>query len=75
MKEYEVVFTYLNGCAGEAYPQTSFEEICVSDPQDYIRAKHSRDFPHFVKEIRADGQTVYTFDNGTVRYIYEFTEL
>ena len=27
MKEYEIVFTYLNGCAGAAYPQRSFEEV------------------------------------------------
>ena len=28
-----------------------------------------------VKEVKPDGQIVYTFDNGTVRYIYEFNEL
>jgi hypothetical protein len=28
-----------------------------------------------VKEVRPNGQVVYTFDNGTVTYIYEFTEV
>ena len=31
MKEYEIVLTYLNGCAGAAYPQVSFEEAEVKD--------------------------------------------
>ena len=44
MKEYEIVMTYLNACAGEADPQLSFEEAELSDPADYIRRKHARDF-------------------------------
>lgn len=75
MKEYEIVATFLNGCAGAAHPQTFFEEAELANPDDFIRAKHSRDFDRFVKEIREDGQIVYTFDNGTVTYIYEFTEI
>ena len=35
MKEYEIVFTFLNGCAGAAHPQTRFEEAELSDPADY----------------------------------------
>lgn len=75
MNEYEIVFTFLNGCAGAARPQTTFEEAELSNTDDYVRAKHASDFDKFVKEIRPNGQTVYTFDNGTVTYIYEFTEL
>ena len=29
MTEYEISVTYLNGCAGAAYPQTSFDEADV----------------------------------------------
>lgn len=75
MKEYEIVFTYLNGCAGAAHPQTAFEEAELADPKDYVMAKHSKDFEKFVKEVRPSGQIVYTYNNGTVCYIYEFTEL
>jgi len=75
MKDYEVVSTYLNGCAGSAYPITGFEEISVPSPDAYIQAKHSKDAASFVKEVLPSGQIVYTFDNGTVTYIYEFTEL
>ena len=75
MKDYEIVSTYLNGCAGSAYPLTAFEEMSLNDPADYIRAKFGKDFAHFVKGIRPNGQIVYTFDNGTVCHIYEFTEL
>ena len=74
MKEYEIVLTYLNGCAGEAYPQTSFEEAELADPDDYIRQKHGKDFDKFQKEIRPDGQIVYTL-RETVCYIYEFNEI
>ncbi len=75
MKEYEIVITFLNGCAGAAHPQRSFEEAQLQDPADYVRSKHSKDFHRFQKEVRSDGITVFTFDNGTVSYIYEFTEL
>ena len=74
MKEYEIVVKYLNGCAGAAYPQTSFEEAELADPADYIRAKHSKDFDKFQKEVLPDGRIVYTYRCG-VTYIYEFTEL
>ena len=75
MKEYEIVATYLNGCAGAAHPSTSFEEAELNDPADYVKMKHSADFEKFVREEQPDGRIVYTFDNGTVCYIYEFTEL
>ena len=75
MKEYEIALTYLNGCAGAAYPQTSIEEAEAPSPEAYLQAKHGKDFPQFVKEARPNGQLVYTFTNGAVTYIYEFTEL
>ena len=74
MKEYEIVLTYLNGCAGAAYPLTSFEEKELADPADYIREKHGKDFDKFEKEVRPNGQIVYAW-RGAVTYIYEFTEL
>ena len=74
MIEYEVVCTFLNGCAGEAHPQTTFEEVEVKSTDDYIRSKHGKDFEKFQKEVRPNGQIVYTYTCG-VTYIYEFTEL
>lgn len=74
MKEYEITITFLNGCAGAAYPQTSFEEAELTSTDDYIRAKHGKDFDKFQKEVRPNGQIVYTYNSG-VTYIYEFTEL
>ena len=75
MKEYEIVAKYLNGCAGAAHPQTYFEEAELSDTDDFVRTKHFKDFDKFQKEIRPNGQIVYTYHNGTVCYIYEFTEI
>ena len=74
MKEYEIAFPYLNGCAGTAYPQTSFEEAELADPAAYVRRKHGQDFGKFEKEVRPNGQIVYAW-RGTVTYIYEFTEV
>ncbi len=74
MKEYEIVFTYLNGCAGSAYPQTSFEEAALADPADYVRRKHGKDFDKFVRETGEDGQTIYAW-RGVMTYIYEFSEI
>ncbi len=75
MKEYEIVAKFLNGCAGAAHPQTFFEEAELANPDDFVRTKHGKDFEKFVKEAADDGRIVYTYDNGTVTYIYEFTEL
>lgn len=75
MKEYEIVAKFLNGCAGAAHPQTFFEEAEIESTDDFVRAKHGQDFPKFVKEILEDGRILYTYDNGTVCYSYEFTEL
>lgn len=74
MTEYEIVYTYLNGCAGAAHPQRTFEEAGLSSTDDYVRSKHSADFDMFTKEIRG-GQIIYTYNNGTVCHIYEFTEI
>ena len=74
MKEYELVVKYLNSCAGEAYPQTDFEELELESTDAYIRSKHGKDFDKFQKEILPNGQIVYTYKAG-VTYIYEFTEL
>lgn len=74
MKEYEIVVKFLNGCAGSAYPQTSFDEAELENPDDYVRAKHGKDFEKFTKEVLSPTQVVYTFKNG-VTYIYEFTEV
>ena len=75
MKEYEIVAKFLNGCAGAAHPQTIFEEAELENTDDYVRIKHSKDFDKFQKEILPSSQILYTYDNGTVCYIYEFTEI
>ena len=75
MKEYEIVLTYLNGCAGAAYPQISFEEAELHAPADYIRAKHTRDFGKFETDTSQPGKEIWKFDNGCVSYTYEFNEL
>lgn len=75
MKEYEIAAKYLNGCSGAAHPQTWFEEAKLASPGDYIRMKHGRDHEKFQREVLPSGREVYTFCNGAVTYIYEFTEL
>ncbi|MBQ8797673.1 MAG: hypothetical protein IJZ56_05735 [Oscillospiraceae bacterium] len=75
MKEYEIVAKFLNGCAGAAHPQTFFEETELEDTDAFVRSKHGRDFDKFTKEILDDGKILYTYDNGTVCYSYEFTEI
>lgn len=74
MKEYEIVSTFLNGCAGEAYPIKDFDEAELRDPADYIRKKHPVDHDKFTREENGD-TTIFRFDNGTLCYIYEFTEI
>lgn len=75
MEEYEIVAKFYNACAGSSRPQTFFEEAELESTDDYVRMKHSRDFEKFSKEVFSNGQTIYKYDNGSVTYIYEFTEL
>ena len=75
MKEYEVVAKFYNACAGASRPQTFFEELELNDPVDYVRMKHGKDFDGFSKEISPNGQIIFRYDNSSVCYIYEFTEI
>ena len=75
MKEYEIVVKCTNACAGASRPQTFFEEAALADPMDYIRQKHGRDSEKFRKEVLPDGIIVYSWENGSVGYRYEFTAL
>lgn len=75
MKEYEIVAKYCNACAGSARPETHFEEAELANTDAFVRAKHGKDFEKFVKQTLADGRILYTYDNGSVMYSYEFTEI
>ena len=75
MKEYEIVAKFCNACAGSSRPQTFFEEAELNNTDDFVRMKHSKDFNQFKKEVLSDGRILYTYDNGSVTYSYEFTEL
>ena len=75
MKEYEIAAKFMNACAGSSRPQTFFEEAELENTDDFVRMRHGKDFDKFVKEILPSGQIVYRYDNGSVTYIYEFTEI
>jgi hypothetical protein len=75
MKEYEIVAIFYNACAGSGRPQTFFEEAELNAPEEYVRAKHGRNFQDFSREILEDGRIVFLLDNGSVSYRYEFTEI
>ena len=75
MKEYEIVAKFCNACAGSSRPQTFFEDAELNNTDDFVRMKHSKDFNQFKKEVLSDGRILYTYDNGSVTYSYEFTEL
>ncbi len=75
MKEYEIVAKFCNACAGSSRPQTFFEEAELDSTDDFVRMKHGKDFDKFTKETLPDGRILYQFDNGSVMYSYEFTEV
>ncbi len=75
MKEYEIVAKFHNACGGASHAQTFFEEAELASTDDYVRTKHGKDFEKFTKQTGAEGQTIYTYSNGSVTYVYEFTEL
>ena len=55
--------------------ETFFEEAELESTDAFVKMKHSKDFDKFKKEILPDGRILYTFDNGSVAYSYEFTEI
>lgn len=75
MKDYEIVAKFYNACAGSGRPQTFFEEAELNAPEDYVRMKHGNKFDEFEKSIDQNGQIVFRWDNGSVSYVYEFTEV
>ena len=75
MKEYEIVAKFCNACAGSTRPETFFEEAELASTDEFVRIKHSKDFDKFKKEVLSDGRILYTYDNGSVMYSYEFTEI
>lgn len=75
MKEYEIVAKFCNACAGSSRPQTFFEEAELDSTDDFVRMKHGKDFDKYTKETLPDGRILYQFDNGSVMYSYEFTEV
>lgn len=75
MKEYEIVAKFYNACAGSSRPQTYFEEAELENPDDFVRMKHGKEFDRFTKELLPTGQLLYQYDNGSVKYTYEFTAL
>ena len=75
MKEYEIVAKLFNACAGASRPQVFFEEAELEDPAEFVRMKHGKDFDEFQVEESDDGRIVYRYDNGSVAYMYEFTEV
>ena len=75
MKEYEIVAKFYNACGGSSRPQTFFEEAELENPDDFVRMKHGREFEKFTRELTPEGQLLYRYDNGSVCYSYEFTEL
>ena len=75
MKEYEIVAKYTNACGGSSHPQTFFEEAELENVEDFVRMKHGREFERFKKEILENGQIVFSYDNGSICYTYEFTEI
>lgn len=75
MKEYEIIAKFCNACAGSSRPQTFFEEAALDSTDDFVRMKHGKEFDRFTKEALPNGQIFYKFDNGSVMYSYEFTEL
>ena len=75
MKEYEDVAKYYNACAGESRPETYFDEIELEDTDSFVRMKHGHDFDKFTKEIVSPTQILSNYNNGSVAYRYEFTEI
>ena len=71
----EVVARFCNACAGSSRPQTFFEEVELACTDEFVRAKHGKDFDKFSKEMFSDSRILYRYDNGSVTYSYELTEI
>lgn len=76
------VFSQIEMAVRKHYLQHNVRVFCVGNRgalgvpkmRTNVRSKHARDFDKFQMETPAAGQIRYTYDNGTVVYIYELTE-
>ena len=73
-KEYEVVAEIINACAGSGRPQVYIEDAELEDPDEYVKAKHGRDWDQVKKEMLPSGELQYTQNKGSITYKYTFTE-
>ena len=71
MNEYEVLIETINPCGGEAHANREFKEIEAASPEAYVRATDS--YPVLDSGKNADGDTVITTGDGSVRIRYTFT--
>ena len=60
---------------GNAAPNGKPRVYFTCHPEDFVRMKHGRDFDKFTREETAEGQILFCYDNGSVCYSYEFTEI
>jgi hypothetical protein len=72
--EYEILLEISNACAGSSRPQTYFEVAELEDPDDYVKAKHGKDWETVQKKILSSGEIQYFLDKNSVIYRYTFTE-
>ncbi|MEG0376998.1 MAG: hypothetical protein RR614_00820 [Eubacterium sp.] len=72
LKEYEIFVEIFNACAGER-PTTHFEEVQLSDPDEYIKKKHETEDQEVQKQILENGDIQYTLTFESVMYRYTFT--
>ncbi len=75
MKEYEMVHEIFNECANNQMRDVFFQEICLDDPEAYVRNKHKDETLHLEREELADGTLVFHVTTAGISQRYTFTEI
>lgn len=75
MKEYEVVWEIFNECANNQMRDIFFDELELSDPEEYVKNKFKGKNVSYEKEELADGTVIFYINNAGIRERCTFTEL
>ena len=75
MKEYEVIWEIYNKCPRNHMRDIFVEEVEISDPEEYVKAKFQGKDVSYEKTVTADGTVVFDIVTSQIKQRCSFTEI
>lgn len=75
MKEYEVIWEIFNQCPRNQMRDVFVEEICIEDPETYVRQKFKGKDVTFERSDLADGTIIFDIITSQIHQRCSFSEI